>query len=150
MRTTLVISAFAALIAPARAAFGPNVRVDHENRPGHGCYHAAIALGPPEPAGQTVYVAIENDSFAGIVVVRSDIYFQRSTDYGRTWLSEDRLIRRGSLFACYPDIAVGRDGSIYIVYTERTSGASGHFWCVHSTDDGETWSSPAQIDDNPS
>ncbi len=140
--------ASAAVLLPGLvlAAFGPNVRIDHENRPSHGCYHAAIATCP---AGQTVYVVIENDSFAGIVAVRSDIYFQKSTDHGRTWLSDDRLIKRGSLFACYPDITVGPDGSVHVVYTERTSGANGHFWCVRSTDQGETWSPPTQIDDNP-
>ncbi len=150
MKPTAVLLILLAASGLARAAFGPNIRVDHENRPSHGCYHAAIANGPTGPAGQNVYVAFENDSFAGIVVVRSDVYFQKSTDHGRTWLPEDRLIKLGNLFACYPDIAVGPDGSIYIVYTERTSGSNGHFWCVRSTDAGETWTVPSRIDDNPS
>ena len=144
MRSAVMLFLLAAV--PAWSAFGPNVRVDHENRPSHGCYHSAVTTGP----GPVIYVAIENDSFAGIVVVRSDIYFQKSTDYGRTWLAEDRLVKKGELFACYPDIVTGPDGSIYIVYTERISGSSGHFYCVRSTDQGETWSTPARIDDNPS
>lgn len=129
------------------AGFIPNVRVDHENRSSHGCFHADIATGPAGDGGP-VYVAIENDSFAGIIVVRSDICFQKSSDGGRSWLAEDRLVRRGMMFACYPDITVDRDGVIYIVYTERPSGLTGHFYCVRSTDHGETWSDPVQVDDN--
>jgi hypothetical protein len=150
MKTTIAVTLLSALLTPAPAAFGPSVRVDHENRPSHGCFHAAIATGPHTASGQTVYAVIENDSFAGIIIVRSDIYFQKSTDNGRTWLARDRLIRKGEMFACYPDIMVDQDGSIYIVFTERPSGGSGHFYCVRSTDMGETWSPPARIDDNTS
>jgi len=140
---TIMTCLFAASIAVA--GFMPSVRVDHENRSSHGCYHADITTAP---TGTAVYVAIENDSFAGIVAVRSDIYFQKSTDAGRTWLSEDLLVKRGALFACYPDITTDRDGNIYLVYTERPSGSEGHFYCVRSTDGGSTWSAPVKIDDN--
>jgi len=140
---------FTAALTATAVGFIPNVRVDHENRSSHGCFHADIATGRPAD-GEPVYVAIQNDSFAGIVTVRSDVYFQRSTDAGRTWLQEDRLVRRGQLFACYPDITVDREGNIYIVYTERLSGTSGHFYCTRSADGGETWSEPARVDDNAS
>jgi hypothetical protein len=138
----------AAVAGAAVARFIPSVRIDHENRTSHACFHADIALGRPED-GDAVYVAFQNDSLAGIVTVRSDICFQKSTDAGRTWLAQDVLVRRGELFACYPDITVGPDRTIYIVFTERSSGNNGHFYCVRSTDDGATWSSPVRIDHNP-
>lgn len=142
MKTTMTCLCTASIALPG---FMPNVRVDHENRPSHGCYHADIAVSP---AGADIYVAIENDSFAGMVAVRSDIYFQKSTDAGRTWLDEDLLIKRGALFACYPDLTLDRDGNIYLVYTERPAGTEGHLYCVRSTDGGATWTPPKQIDDN--
>jgi hypothetical protein len=138
------------LCAVAGAAFLPAIRIDHQNLPGHGCYHAAVCVGPKQGFGQPLYVAIEDDSFQGMVAVRSDILFQSSTDGGATWLAQDRLIRRGEMFACYPDIAVDPDGNIIIVYSEKPSAAPGHVYCTRSTDGGETWSAPAQIDDNPS
>jgi hypothetical protein len=146
-KTALVLTFLAGIVL----AFHPNVRVDHENRQSHACFHASIALGPSGPGCQPVYVALQDDSMVGMVSVRSDVLFQKSTDQGATWLAEDRLIRRGADFACYPDITAGQDGTLYIVYTERVPGGSlGHFYCVSSTDGGETWSSPAQVDDNAS
>ena len=146
-KTALILT----LLTGILPAFHPNVRVDHENRPSHACFHASIALGPAGTGCQPVYVAFQDDSLVGIVTVRSDVLFQKSTDRGATWLAQDLLIKRGADFACYPDVTVDRDGNVYIVYTERVPGGSnGHFYCVSSTDGGETWSSPAQVDDNVS
>ncbi|MEO0079514.1 MAG: FlgD immunoglobulin-like domain containing protein [candidate division WOR-3 bacterium] len=136
-------------IASLWAGFIPNVRVDHENRSSHACFHAMVNVGPSDSV-QPVYVTFQNDSIVGIVAVRSDVYFQKSTDGGRTWLAEDRLIKRGSTFACYPDITTDpRNGMLYIVYTERVNSSNGHIYCVSSTNQGATWSSPKIVDDNP-
>jgi len=86
----------------------------------------------------------------GMVTIRSDIIFQKSTDAGRTWLPADLLIRRGSLSACYPDVSTDSDGNIYVVYTENASASNGHIYCVCSSDGGTTWTSPVQVDDNSS
>ncbi|MCX7732052.1 MAG: hypothetical protein N2248_02680 [candidate division WOR-3 bacterium] len=91
------------------------------------CYNSAIVLGPDDGFSQPVYVVFENDSFAGSVIVQQDIYFQRSTDGGLTWLSEDRLLRRGVPFACYPDIAVDRNGIAYVVWQDWKNGR-GEIW----------------------
>ena len=139
-----VLPALALACALAQAAFGPNLRVDHENRATNGCFNAAIASGP------AIYVAFQDDSMAGIVTVRSDIRFQKSTDGGASFLPQDVTVRRGQVFACYPDISFDRRGDLYIVYTERAAGGlTGHLYCVHSSDQGATWSIPSRIDDNP-
>jgi hypothetical protein len=145
-----LIPCLLAAVASAGAAFLPSVRVDQQNLPSHGCYHAALAVGPGATATKPLYVAIQDDSLAGIVTVRSDIVFQKSTNAGMTWLAQDLLIRRGALFACYPDITTDRNGDVYIVYTEKPANSAGHIYCTSSTDAGNTWSAPAQVDDNSS
>ncbi len=148
MKSTLVWL-FAASIAIA--GFLPNVRVDHENRATNACFHAAITVGPSLTAPQPIYVVIEDDSMAGMVTVRSDIVFQKSTDAGTTWLPADLCIRRGNLFACYPDLTTDSEGNIHVVYTENdASGTAGHIYCVCSDDGGATWTAPARVDDNSS
>ncbi|MEO0010172.1 MAG: exo-alpha-sialidase [candidate division WOR-3 bacterium] len=129
------------------AEFLPAVRVDQENRPNYACYHADVAVGPVIAGTPVIYVAFEDDSVP-FTVQRSDIAFQRSTDGGRTWLSENIIIRRGNRFACYPELVVGRDGTIYLMYIDRIDGSRGHIHFVRSTDMGETWSDPVQVDDN--
>ncbi|MEO0010350.1 MAG: hypothetical protein ABIK51_07525 [candidate division WOR-3 bacterium] len=136
-------------VSVIKAGFIPSVRVDRENRPNYGCFHAAITLGPGSAGSQPVYVVIQDDSMAGMVTKRSDIIFQRSTDQGRTWLEDNILIRRGNVFTCYPDIVTDAAGSIYVVYTEGIDNLHSHLYCVRSTDNGNSWSSPVIIDDNP-
>jgi hypothetical protein len=146
----LVESALAGLLAvsAAWAGFLPSVRVDRENRPNYGCFHAAVTLAPAPAGSQPVYAVIQDDSMEGMVSIRSDIIFQKSTDGGATWLPQDVLIKRGSVFACYPDVATDSQGAIYVVYTEGTNNLHSHIYCVRSTDAGTTWSTPVTVDDN--
>jgi len=146
MKSTLMllVSATTALAA----GFIPNVRVDHQNLPNHRCVDPAIAVGPGTLSDQTLYAVFQDDSTAGVVARRSDVVFQKSKDAGATWLTDDKIVRRGERFAMYPDVTTDSDGNIYIVYTEEDASYDGHFFCVHSTDGGETWSSPVKIDDN--
>ena len=132
----------------AWAGFLPSARIDHENRPGYGCFHAATTLGSGAAGNQPVYVVFQDDSMVGMVSKRADILFQKSTDGGATWLAQDVLIKRGELFACYPDISTDSDGSVYVVYTEGVDNLHSHAYCVSSTDGGITWTSPVAIDDN--
>ncbi len=129
------------------SAFGPAVRVDRENRPGHACYHADITVSPePNP---TVYCVFEDDS-APFTIVSSDIAFQRSTDQGQTWLDSNIIVFRGNRFACYPDLKVADDGTLLLVFIDRLDGSRGHVAATRSTDSGRTWSVPVQVDDNSS
>lgn len=76
----------------ARSALGPNVRIDHEDKPEHGCGPAAITLGPDSGSSQQLYVALEDGSGA-FEHYRSDIMFQKSTDSNG---AQDRLGQPGS------------------------------------------------------
>ncbi|HTW92966.1 MAG TPA: exo-alpha-sialidase [bacterium] len=144
MRYALLPVLFCA--ATALAGFGPNVRIDHEDIPDHGCGFAAITLGPGTGSNQPLLVAFEDDT--GIVQpIRADVMFQKSTDAGRTWLPKDVLVRRGSPFAMNPDITTDPDGNIYIVYNENGTALRG-FYCVRSSDGGATWFPPTRVDDH--
>ena len=137
-------------VAVAIAWFGPNVRVDHQNLPTHSLCNCAIAVGPGARSSQPLYVVFEDDSSMG--GVRSDIWFQKSTNGGRTWLPADLLIRRGNRYAFDPEITTDSDGNVYIVYTyETTPGDTArHFQivCVRSSDGGATWTAPVRVDDD--
>ncbi len=124
----------------------PNVRVDHQNLPTHICHNCAIAVGPGAPSSPPLYVVFQDDSCT--MGVRADIWFQKSTDAGRTWLAEDLLIRRGNRYACYPDITTDSDGNVFIIYLEADTAGADRVFCVHSSDGGTTWSLPAEVDDS--
>ncbi|MBM3330955.1 hypothetical protein FJY68_03775 [candidate division WOR-3 bacterium] len=132
--------------------FGPNVRIDHQFLPNHGCHWCEITIGPGAPSSQPLYVVFEDDSTRGPTIIRTDIMFQKSTDAGRTWLPTDVLIRRGAPCGESPDITTDSDGNVYIVYENvyrDTAGAYDHqVLCTRSSDGGATWSSPARIDDD--
>ena len=135
------------LLCAAVAHFGwPNVRVDHQNLPTHICCNCAIAVGPGAPSNQPLYVVFEDDSCT--MGVRADIWFQKSTDGGRTWLTGDLLIRRGERYAFYPDITTDPDGNVYILYLFTDTASHTEIVCVHSSDGGTSWSAPARVDDN--
>lgn len=144
MKSTLLLLLSAAI---ALAEFEPSVRVDHENRTDYTCLLAATTVGPGTSAGQTLYVAFEDDSMLGFQTVRSDVMFQKSTDAGRTWLDADVLIKRGCRYAGYPDITTDSDGNVFIFYTEDSTNLS-HDYCVRSGDGGTTWTSPVQVDNH--
>ncbi len=143
MKPTLL---FLVSVSAAVAGFAPHQRIDHEYKPTNNCGHAAITLGPGSWLNQPLYVVFEDDSMKGLVTVRSDIMFQKSTDAGRTWLPADVLVRRGSTFVNYPDIATDMEGNVYVVYTEN-DGSGEYVYCVQSTDGGTTWSLPIRVDD---
>ena len=113
-------------VAVTDAWFSPNVRIDRGSR----CYDPAITVGPLLGQAQPLYVAIAD---------RSGIVFQKSTDAGTTWLAGNQVVCQGGT----PDLTTDSDGNTYIVCDE-----AGHVYCIRSTDDGVTWSSPVKVDDN--
>ena len=102
----------------AAAAFAPAVRLDQENRPGHACYHADIA-GQPGLRTRPIYCAFEDDSVPFTIVEQR--HRVPALDRPRpTWLPQNVLIRRGSRFACYPDLKVGpRRHAFTSLFTDR-------------------------------
>jgi hypothetical protein len=126
---------------------GPNVRIDHQYLPKHILVDPAIAVGPGTPSSQPLYVTFEDDTLPG---GRSDVWFQKSSDGGRTWLPEDLLIRRGERYAFNPDITTDSDGNVYIVFMYEPVDTVRHIQilCVRSSDGGTTWSAPSRVDGN--
>ncbi|MEO0108709.1 MAG: exo-alpha-sialidase [candidate division WOR-3 bacterium] len=129
------------------SAFGRAVRLDQENRPGHACYHADIAVS--QGISPIIYCAFEDDSVP-FTIVSSDIALQRSTDLGQIWLPENIIVARGRPFACYPDLKLSSDGTLLLVFLDRIDGSRGHVAFTRSSDSGQTWSTPVQVDDNSS
>jgi hypothetical protein len=124
----------------------PNVRVDHQNLPTHILCYCAIAVGPGAPSSPPLYVVFQDDSCS--MGVRADIWFQKSTDGGRTWLAEDLLIRRGNRYAHYPDITTDSDGNVFIIHLDTDGASTAQVFCVNSSDGGTTWSAPARVNDD--
>jgi hypothetical protein len=124
----------------------PNVRIDHQNLPTHICHYPAIAIGPGASSSPPLYVVFQDDSCT--MGVRADIWCQKSTDGGRTWLAEDLLIRRGNRYAYYPDVTADSDGNVYIIYLEADTAGNHGIYCVRSSDGGATWTAPASVDDS--
>ena len=93
------------------------------------------------------------------------LYFDKSTDGGKTWLEHDRIIANqyggwdydvDGIFRCngLPAIACdlsGGDyhGTIYVNYTDQKYGINDtDVWLIKSTDGGETWSEPVRVNDD--
>lgn len=115
---------------------------------------AVPAVGPD---GQ-VYVAWSYDS---------KIYFDRSKDYGNTWLKNDIVaVEHGGGWA-FDIPGIGRangmpvtgvdlsngshNGRIYINYSDQINGVNDtDIWLIYSDDEGTTWSSPKRVNNDES
>ncbi|ABL84021.1 MULTISPECIES: sialidase family protein [unclassified Nocardioides] len=95
-----------------------------------------------------------SSAFAGNVYVawsvfqgggNNEIMFARSTDHGRTFSNPTR-ISEGSLGNQFADIAVTRDGTVYVAWNgtvgSRATGHDAMLW-VRSTDGGRSFTKPA-------
>ncbi len=141
MNSSLLFLVFLATVP----GFGPNVRVDHQYQSQYTCGYCAIALGPGAPSSQPVYVAFEGDTLPG---GRCDVWFQKSTDAGRTWLPTDLLIQRGEPWAGEPDITTDSAGNVYVAYSPTDSAGHDQIVCVRSSDGGATWTAPVPVADS--
>lgn len=91
-------------------------------------------------SGSSVYV-VWQDGRSG----STDIYFNRSTDGGATWLTSDLRLDTdapGAAASEYPQIAVA-GSNVYVVWQDRRNGPSANsdIYVNYSTDGGATWSS---------
>jgi len=114
---------------------------------------AVPAVGP----GGELYVAWSFDE---------GIYFDRSTDGGQTWLSEDRRIadqpggwsfdipglgRANGMPVTATDLSPGpHRGNIYVNWADQRHGTDDtDIWIIRSEDGGESWSDPLRVNDDP-
>ncbi len=108
------------------------------------------------PNGE-VYVAWSN---------RSKIWFDRSTDGGTTWLTNDIFVsdqpggwdygipgiyRANGLPVTTCDLSGGANhGTIYVNWSDQRNGTDDtDVWLVKSTDGGNTWSTAVRVNDDP-
>lgn len=86
-----------------------------------------------------------------------DIIMKRSTDGGETWDEQIQVIAGASSGAtyCYPQVITTGEGKIILQYAEISGSFNGnnyiydknsqHLYQTESTDNGTTWSAPAEI-----
>jgi hypothetical protein len=111
----------------------------------------------------TVYVAwldsTDDESQKGV----AEITLSRSTDTGQTWspptvasvFNETEFRPRTNYFrvwaSSFPQLAVGPDGEVHIVYVGRPSDKpddDGDVFIVSSTDQGDSWTRPLRLNDD--
>lgn len=107
----------------------------------------------------------------GNLLVAWDVYdeyviaYDISTNGGATWgtdrvltyttLGAGDMINGGITIFPYPCLVVdqsggARHGWLYCMYADIPVGANGiDIWCLRSTDDGQTWSAPVRVNDDP-
>jgi hypothetical protein len=102
--------------------------------------------------GQGVYLVWQDDRW-NPGSSDMDIYFDRSSDYGVTWLSSEIQVddtpNGGDSFD--PHIAL-KDGSVddslYVVWADLRNSNDNDIYYSNSTDSGDTWSTPSErVDD---
>lgn len=113
---------------------------------------AVPAVGP----NGDVYVAWANNN---------NIYFDRSTDHGETWLDEDIVVSdqpggwdyripgiarcNGLPITCCDTSQSTYRGTIYVNWTDQRNGESNtDVWLAKSTDGGNTWSRAKRVNDD--
>lgn len=102
--------------------------------------------------GQGVYVVWQDDSWSP-GSWDMDIYLNRSSDYGATWLLNEIQVddTPGGGNSFNPHIAV-QDGpvkdSLYVVWADYRNNNDNDIYYSNSTDSGDTWSAPNErVDD---
>jgi hypothetical protein len=102
--------------------------------------------------GQGVYIVWQDDRWSP-GSTDTDIYFDRSSDYGATWLASENQVddtpNGGNSFDAY--IAVQDspiDDSLFVVWADYRNSNDNDIFYSNSTDGGDTWSTPSErVDD---
>ncbi|HAD82315.1 MAG: hypothetical protein A2509_02545 [Candidatus Edwardsbacteria bacterium RIFOXYD12_FULL_50_11] len=114
--------------------FGTNVRVN--DNPAGTSFESVYSSGGHSMAarGDTVYLAWRSDRNP-----RSTVYFDKSTDGGQTWGTDVRITDSDS-GAIMPALAVGKDGTIYVSWTDyRDPSGYRHIYFAKSTNGGTSF-----------
>lgn len=114
--------------------FGTNVRVN--DNPAGTSFESPYSSGSHAIAarGDTVYLVWRSDRNTN-----STIYFDKSTDGGNTWGTDVRISDSDS-GAIMPALAVGKDGTIYVSWTDfRDASGYRHIYFAKSTDGGTSF-----------
>jgi len=82
--------------------------------------------------------------------IERDIYANRSTDAGRTWLQEDVRIDRGAKQESdAPSVALGEGGRAYVAWEQRPNRTAEDrralLQVASSTDQGKSWEEPRRV-----
>ena len=82
--------------------------------------------------------------------IERDIYANRSTDAGRTWLPQDVRVDRGARQESdAPTVAVGEDGRAYVAWEQRPHRTAEEkrtlIQVASSPDRGQTWDEPHRV-----
>jgi hypothetical protein len=122
---------------------GTDINIESDTPGANGMQQQRIA----SDGGSHVY-AVWVDSRSGSTY--GDIYFNRSTDYGATWGTDQRLnlgVTGGSVFVNTPCIAADGAG-VYVVWEDRRNSATmPDIYYNYSVDNGATWlATPVRLD----
>jgi hypothetical protein len=93
-----------------------------------------------DPVSSHLYLALAS---AG-----GDIFVSRSTDGGLTWSDPVQVDDPAAVYAEEPDLVVGPDGTLYVVWSDFRTGQDTDVFFSRSTDGGQTWlQPPVEVDD---
>ncbi|NOZ06589.1 MAG: DNRLRE domain-containing protein [Chloroflexi bacterium] len=117
------------------ANWGPEYQINRTSGPASGAVGRTLAV---DSAG--VLHAVWTDQSAGAY----DVFYANSSNGGQTW-STAKDIANSSLPAYSPNIAVGPDDALHVIWNDRRDGGAVRLYYSRSTDGGSTWTSPRNI-----
>lgn len=116
-----------------------NTTIDRQPALGRSYDSARLAT---DPEGEVLY-AVFSDNRQG----RPDVFFRDSTDGGDTWGQAALLNDLSGGAAFLPDVSVGPEGRIDVVYYERSKENVDEVIWTHSIDGGATFEREVQLND---
>ncbi|CAN5179301.1 hypothetical protein BH10CYA1_BH10CYA1_60970 [soil metagenome] len=112
-----------------------------------------LDVHPTEGVSTRPRVAVEKNGAIDVVwtdtaygVYNPEIYFTRSTDYGRTWITPINISQTPGA-SRDPQLAIGPDDSLHVIFADTpTAAPTRDIFYASSTDGGKTWSKDRQLE----